>query len=117
MLQYLEGSTSRPQIVKGGSFDIVPAGGPCRYASELLSSKKFRDLLDEYLTAYDWVIGYSKASVKNAEAETLLDIFPRIAISVTGETLPQLKACMDYRPHEKKISFIIAGTHDMELNQ
>lgn len=106
LLQYLESTGQRPpSITHGPHFDSVAAGGMSRYACELLGSEKFKGLLDEYLKTYDWVIGSSKAAVGGAEAEVLLDIFPAAAVSVMGETLPQLKACMEHP--DKKVSFVL----------
>lgn len=110
VLQYLEGKIEKPEIVQGESFDRIISGGICRYANERIGSQKLQDLIAELSKKYDWIIINSSAMPKSAEAENLLELFPCAAISVTEETLDDLKVCIA-RAHDSKhkIAFLLAG--------
>ncbi len=111
ILPFLEGQTAQPAIEHGPAYDTIAAGGFCRYAHELIGSRKFQTLLVDLSQQYDRIVISSKAPPPSAEAESLLDIFPNAAISLTGETLPQLHGCLQHaRLAGSSISFIMTET-------
>lgn len=101
MLQYLEGHIEAPTIVSLEGYEKMTAGGLCRYANELVSSRRFRQLLDVVIPRYDWVLVSSSALSTSAEAEKLLDIFPLAAVTVVDETIQDLRSLLQ-RVHEGK---------------
>jgi tyrosine-protein kinase Etk/Wzc len=98
MLQYLEGKTEQPAIINHQSYDIIPAGGITRHATELMAARRFSALLESLQTRYDWIIVCSNASVISAEAESLVDRFSNVAVSLDGEPLDKLGAYIQAAP-------------------
>lgn len=108
ILQYLEGKTKEPEIHHLTGYDKIMSGGICRYANELIGSQRFKDLLGSLTKQYDWVIISSSASPKSAEAESLLDLFPLAAVTITEETLNDLKTCIQHaNDRNNKVAFIL----------
>ena len=87
LLQYLEGTAKNLKIIHEAGYDLIPSGGICRYANELLTSARFKAVAADLINRYDWVLFYSSNTCDSVEAETLLEIFPRAALTLTGETL------------------------------
>lgn len=109
LLQYLEGGPE-VKIAHAKSFDTVSSGGICRYANELLGSQKFKDLFHAWQQQYDWVIAYSHVPPESAAAESLLSQFSNVSITLSGESLNQLRSCMRLASHNGiKLSFIITN--------
>lgn len=90
LLQYLEGQSKELCVVPQPEYDVVSSGGPSRYANELLASARFHEAAHQLLSNYDWVIFFTNHMIDSAEAETLLEIFPRAAMTITDETLQQM---------------------------
>lgn len=108
MLQYLEGKISEPAINHLSSYDQISSGGLCRYANELMGSQRFHTLLASLTQKYDLIIIASSAMPCSAEAESLLDQFPNAVISVTDETLQDLKYCLSHaNKGSNKIAFMM----------
>lgn len=109
ILQYLEEKTTQPAISKFASYDKIETGGISRYANELIGSQRFKDLLSSLTKQYDWILISSSASPMSAEAENLMDIFPLTAVSITDESIQDIKKCIHYADDKKsKIAFILA---------
>lgn len=94
MLQYLEGDIDTPGTISLNGYERIEAGGVCRYASELMGSRRFQLLLDTLIPRYDWVLVSSSASPISAEAEKLLDLFPLAVVTVTNETIQEFRLLM-----------------------
>jgi tyrosine-protein kinase Etk/Wzc len=108
LLQYLEGKIDDPAIQHLSEYDKISTGGLCRYANELIGSKRFNALLEAKAQKYDWIIVSSNAMPCSAEAESLLDLFPNAVISVVDETLQDLKNCLSHANQaNKKIAFMM----------
>lgn len=90
LLQYLEGRITSPEIRKSETGDYIEAGGISRFSTELLNTQAFRELLFKLREKYDWVLAVSKETPVSAEAESLISIFPFIALSVNRETISDL---------------------------
>jgi len=90
-LQYLNGTNQEPQIHHGSSYDLIASGGVDRFGNELLSNHRFKELLNKLCREYDWVIAFSTASIKTAQAVSMLKLFPISAITLSGETLQEIE--------------------------
>lgn len=113
LLQYLEGSADQPKIVHGKAFDFISAGGICRFSNELISSPRLEKLMDTLAERYDFILAVSHASPNSAEAEALLEKFNLAVITLTGETLDELKGCIqlaNQNRESKKITFLLTSS-------
>lgn len=90
LLQYLQGETSHPKIVKGPNYDEIMAGGVTRFSNELIASQQFLTLMDELIKEYDWVIGVSKGRSVSAETKDLLPLFDYAVLAMSDETIQEL---------------------------
>lgn len=111
LMQFLEKETLEIKINQGGEFDWISSGGISRFASELIGSQLFIDLMQKLKLQYDWIIGVSHALPDSAEAESLLHIFDLACFTITEETLQSLQSSIhfiEYSGSKKQISFIIA---------
>lgn len=90
MLQYLEDSIDSLPISHSHGYDEVYAGGMCRYANELLTNARLQDAVKYLTDHYDWVLFVSRCSLASAEAQTLVDLFPRAVITLGSVTLKDL---------------------------
>ena len=108
LLQYLNGETSKINITHSDSYDQISAGGINRFANEFLSSNRFKALLEEQSLKYDWVIAFSNIGLTSAQADSLLNIFPYVAISIKDETLTDIRSILDQaKQPDHKYTFII----------
>ena len=109
LLPYLEGKIQKPEILHLAGYDKIASGGICRYANELVGSKRFQDLLATLTPQYDWILISSNASPKSAEAESLLALFRLSVITITEETLHDLKNCLQHANKQKnQVAFVMA---------
>jgi len=111
LLHYLEGQVSLPKLHKGEFYDQIFSGGICRFASELLASKQFSQLIGELEERYDWIIAVSHALPTSAEAECLLRRFDRAAFTVCDEPLPEIEKCVNWAEQttpKKAITFVFS---------
>jgi uncharacterized protein involved in exopolysaccharide biosynthesis len=90
LLQYLEGTIQHVPIRKGKKGDWLGAGGASPFLVEQLHSPRFKELLNQLQTEYDWILAYSSTSPAQGEARALLDLFPRVASTLTTETVEDL---------------------------
>lgn len=90
LLAYLEGAADEPKIVCGGEFDWIPLQGSSSYGAELVKSKLFRTLIDKMRSKYDYVLAVSKAPLCSAEAEGVMQLYEKAALTVTDEKLQDL---------------------------
>ncbi|CCB85173.1 putative uncharacterized protein [Parachlamydia acanthamoebae UV-7] len=93
LIPYLETGKKAPTIVKCPFFDAIPAGASSRYEAELLTSLRFNQYLEPLLLDYDWIFVVSHASAKSGDARMLLGHYQRAIISVTNETIDDLRDC------------------------
>lgn len=111
LLQYLDKKVSEPKIKHLAEFDIISAGGICRFANELIGSYQFQNLLNHLQSRYDWIIAVSHAQPVSAEIEGMLQQFNFACISVTNEKLKDLERSIQIAQTTsalKKITFVIA---------
>lgn len=107
--QYLKGEAPLPKVVKGKVFDYIATGAISRFSGELISSKKFKDLMQKLFHDYNVVIAVSKASPCTGETNVLLKGFDSAVITITDEKLLDLKPYTDFAKHPelgKRIAFI-----------
>lgn len=111
LIQYLEGSISEPQIVREGSYDCIYEGGVSRYTAELIGSPRFKNLLNQLASKYNWIVVSSDVMPASGEAEALLKIFDHAALNLTHESISDLKAYMPYKNDldaKKKVTFVFS---------
>ncbi len=112
LVQYLEGRVDFPTIESTARGDVIQAGGTSRYAVELLSSKAFKELISRLQERYDWIIGVSRSLPRSAEAESLIPLFPSIAITVGHEKVEDLDFYMQLIKDDKhKVTFVVTDSH------
>lgn len=107
LLDYLQGTATFPGISHDESGDHIQAGGVSRYSIELLTTARFRELIDKLKTKYDWIIAVTRAMPTSAEAESLLPQFPLVAVSVCEETLPELNLYTKMSDPHRKTTFVM----------
>jgi tyrosine-protein kinase Etk/Wzc len=113
LLQYLEGKAAFPEIKQGANGDFIEAGGPCRFSIELLGQPAFQKLLEKLKQNYDCIIAISQALPSSAEAESLLSLFPLIAVTIDQETLPDLEPYFKLKDSNKKVAFVMVSPDDV----
>ncbi|MEI8365886.1 MAG: Wzz/FepE/Etk N-terminal domain-containing protein [Parachlamydiaceae bacterium] len=96
MLQYLEGKVPAPSVIHKDQYSYIGSGGVCRYSNELLCSRQFKTMLSGMVENYDWVIVSSSALPQSAEAASLLEQIPCASITVSGQSVNDLKTCLSY---------------------
>jgi tyrosine-protein kinase Etk/Wzc len=114
LLQCLERETEEPKINKAKGYDFISSGGITRFSNELIGSHRFHEILQKLMRQYDWVIAVSHALPHSAEAESLMERFHYAAISISDETIDQLKGCIRIAKSQekpKKTTFVI--THPL----
>ena len=111
LIQYLEGELKEPKIVREGSFDCIYEGGVSRFAAELIGSARFKILLSQLISKYDWVIVASDVMPASGQADALLKIFDHAVVNLTQENITDLKAYMPFKNNsdaKKKITFVFS---------
>lgn len=108
LMQYLTGQASKPTILQSPEGDKIEAGGFTRFSTELLGTQKFKALLIDLQSRYDWIIGVSNALPASSEAEALLHLFPNVVVSLDQETLPELEKYYNFGAEEgHHVAFIL----------
>lgn len=95
LFDYLEGNSKLPEKYSGGSFDYLKVGHASEYTNELITSKRFHELLATFESEYDLVLLVSNNSANSPEAEAQLNISKRVALTLKGEKLEQLTKYFD----------------------
>lgn len=110
LLQYLEGKINEPAILKETDYDVMSSGGISRYGVELISSEKFKTLIDSLSNKYDWIIASSTALPTSAEAETTMQIFDSVSLVLTDERLEDIDSIISLQKNHshKKITFLFS---------
>jgi tyrosine-protein kinase Etk/Wzc len=111
MIQYLEGSVEMPLISPEGDYDCVYEGGVSRFAVELIDSPRFKKLIKQLSTTYDWIVVSSDVMPASGQADALIKLFDHAAVNLTHENINELKAYMPFKYDQdakKKVSFIFS---------
>ncbi len=108
-LQYMQGEISTPSIQKGEHGDWMASGGANPFAIEMMSSITFKKLIEELKPHYDWILAVSRASVCSVEAESLVPLFPFIALTLDEERIEDLNFYIQFlKIHPRhKMTFIL----------
>lgn len=106
LLQTLEGDVSYPRILHREGFDSIEPGGYSLYGHELLQSKRFNQLIEDFSSRYDWIVATHRASPTSAEAESLCHLFSRVAVTLSTEKVEDLHFYETQLSH-KKIAFLL----------
>lgn len=107
VLQYLEGIVEEPTIISKRAYDVILMGGITRHATELIATSRFSTMIDKLQTRYDWIIVCSNAGILSAEAESLMNRFYNVAVTIAGEPLSQLDAYMHLPGNMHRITFVM----------
>jgi tyrosine-protein kinase Etk/Wzc len=109
LLQYLEGKIDDPMIRVEKDGDYLEAGGESQFSIELLKSQRFRDLLNQLKEKYDWILAFTQVKATEGEAESLIQLFPFIAVTIKQESIEDLSTYTHLSSHSnKKVTFIFA---------
>lgn len=98
LLQYLEGKTNSPAFTQQDGYASIAAGGVSRFGSELVSQKRFSDLIKQLSAQYDWIIASTTAGSLTAEAKELRRQFDYAVLTINNETqqeLPMQNECQN----------------------
>lgn len=107
LLSYLEGDSSFPSIQTDSHGDLIVSGGITRFSTELLGSEAFRVLIEKLKSTYDLIIGITHQTMISAEAESLLPLFPNVAVTITDENIEDLMKFSDvFTDPQRKTAFI-----------
>lgn len=109
LLQYLQGKIDTPPIQKGEQGDWIAAGGQSAFAVEMIGSQAFQKLMDKLQSQYDWILAVSRSIPSSVEAETLVPLFPFIALTVDQERVEELNFYIQFlKSHpQHKMTFIL----------
>jgi hypothetical protein len=105
LLQCLEEPNVSPKISSCGSYDYIASGGTTQFGNELIQSEKYNQLINKLSKNYDWILAVSRVEPSSAEADSLLQIFDRIAITVCHERLFELSKFFEQKG--KDITFVV----------
>ncbi len=106
LLPYLEAKSPSLGIQKGEYADKVIAGGFTRFSTEILTSAKFKTLLAQLASQYDWIFAVTN-SKPTADKEYLLRLFDTAIISLKEEKLLDLVPYMEWSyNHQQSVNFI-----------
>lgn len=109
LLQFLQKEVTAPTILHQADGDYLPAGGASPFASELLTSQSFKDLLHSYRSHYDWILAFSHSLPHTAETENLVSLFPFVAVTLQNETVDDLGFYFESaKDKNKKFTFIFS---------
>lgn len=108
LLQYLNGAVDHLPIRKGKQGDWIEAGGASTHFVEILHAPSFLKLIAELKQEYDWILAYCPSPPSQAEAQALLDLFPRVAVTVCSETIDELMPYLHWQEKtECKLSVLL----------
>lgn len=102
LLQLLE-EGREPHIQKQNAFDSISSGGITRYGPELLRTPRFKQFLEQMQSSYEWMIGVSHSSIREAEALALSSLFDGVIIVLADETIDEVKL---FKEHLKAGQFL-----------
>lgn len=101
LLDYLEGEIESPSIEN----DTVVTGGHSPYGTELVTSKRFKELLTSFEKEYDKIICYSSKSLASAEGQRLFSQFEQVAILLHDERMEKMEPALQ-KTESKTLSFV-----------
>lgn len=111
LIQYLDGKLAEPAITHEGSYDCIYEGGVSRFAAELMGSPRFKNLLKQHLSKYDWVIVSSDVMPSSGQADALMKSFDHAVVNLTHENIYDLKTYMPFKEDvesKKKVTFVFS---------
>ena len=96
-IKYLKKKIKEPMIINEKEYDYMKAGGYTKYTAELLGSKGFTKLIEYVSGNYDYVLLYSPASLKSADAKVLLNFSNLAVITIKDESMKDLKPYLEWK--------------------
>lgn len=109
LLQYLQGELTTLPVINLTHWNHLPTGGVTRFSSELLTSSRFKDLMEKLSKEYDWILGVSHVLPISAEAESLVPLFSNVAVTIQDEKVEDLVYYTNLSDVlDKKITYIVS---------
>lgn len=114
LLQYMQGKISTPPIQKGEHGDWMAAGGANPFARDMINSNAFHKLMEQIQPHYDWILAISRAPAYSVEAESLVSLFPFIALTLDQERIEDLNFYIQFLKNhpQHKLTFILNRRKD-----
>jgi protein-tyrosine kinase len=100
---YLRGDADEVQVIQrgpGGNVFLIPAGSEVTNPSELLSNRRFKDLLDRVGQIFDWVIVDSPPCLPVADVSIMGGLCDGVLLVVRASATPAevaKKACQELK--------------------
>jgi uncharacterized protein involved in exopolysaccharide biosynthesis len=95
LLQYLQDSSKLPKITKHDYCDSIATGGIHRFASDLVDSSVFTNLISKLRSEYDFIFAITKACPVSAEADSLIPHFDAALVTLINESITDLNSYFD----------------------
>jgi protein-tyrosine kinase len=98
---YLQGGATEPQVVQRGieeALCFIPSGNHVTHPSELISSKRMKELLERMKPLFDWIIIDSPPALPVADASVLGGLCDGVLFVVKAGSTPSeasQKACQE----------------------
>ncbi|MDE3045350.1 MAG: hypothetical protein KGJ02_01705 [Verrucomicrobiota bacterium] len=106
LLQWLQEKVEEIPLRRANGFDFISAGGFSPFGMESLQSHRFKTLVDQAKTSYDFVLMWLPAPLDLAEAKALLSHSEKAIVTVAGEQPEQLTPFMDWTYDKNRLTFI-----------
>jgi|GEM_PF-6329164 len=99
LLSSLENGGASPTIVQESYGHRLIPGQKSLHANDLLHSSKYRELKSHYENSYDLFLVCSTTTATGAESESLTSLFDKTIMTLSEETLTELKPFMASKGH------------------
>lgn len=108
VLQFLDHQIEALPIQKEAYFDFIPSGGNSLFATELISQKKFKQMLEQLKTQYDCILLLSTMPCASTENIVLLEYTDVAIISLESDSLEQLNPYLNWgrQKQNRCVSFV-----------
>jgi len=103
LADYLQGGTTEVEVIQKGTEEglcFLPAGNHATHPSELISSRRMKQLLDRVKPLFDWIIIDSPPALPVADASVLAGLCDGVLFVVRAGSTPSetaQKACRELR--------------------
>lgn len=110
LLQYLKGELKTIPIQKGEYGDWIAAGGTSPFSVEIIASQEFKKLIDQLQPSYDWILAVTPSTPCSVDAESLIPVFPFVALTLDHEKIDDLNFYIKYmKAHPNhRLTFILS---------
>lgn len=107
---YLRERCEQPTIEKRSGWDSIPFGGESEYLSDLLSSRRFTELLSDLEKDYDWILVGHHGELAGIDSECIVPGFDRVLVTVGQEKYQDLQMYINYQnaSEENQVLYVFA---------